>query len=96
MEVTLALRPNLIVYISRPLSISSVLVLRLDVEHVFHVELEGLGTTGANHSTPFVNFKPTPGWKKKRLVNDLEKKSDDLTSVSDEEVVEVVVCVGVF
>ena len=92
----MALRPNLIVYISRPLSISSVLVLCLDVEHVFHVELEGLGTTCANHSTPFVNFKPTPGWKKERLVNDLEKKSNDLTSVSDEEVVEVVVCVGVF
>ena len=37
-----------------------------------------------------------PQLEEERLVNDLEKKSDDLTSVSDEEVVEVVVCVGVF
>ena len=37
-----------------------------------------------------------PQLEKEKLVNDLEKKSNDLTSVPDEEVVEVVVCVGVF
>ena len=37
-----------------------------------------------------------PAARERVLLDDYPDKSDDLTSVSDKEVVEVVVCVGVF
>ena len=37
-----------------------------------------------------------PAARERLLLDDYPDKSDDLTSVSDKEVVEVVVCVGVF
>lgn len=53
------------------------LILSLDVQHVFHVELEGVGAPRAHHAWPLVHLEPAPG------------------SVSDDEVVDIVVCVRI-
>ena len=44
--------------------VSAILILSLDVEHVLHVKLEGLGAPGPHHAWALVHLKPAPGWKK--------------------------------
>ena len=86
--------------------VAAVLVLGLDVEHVLHVELEGLRAAGAHHARPLVHLEPAAGCGKCYVTFAASPKLSSnpatdcyrkplLTSVPDEEVVEVVVGVGV-
>ena len=42
-------------------AVPAVLVLRLDVEDVLHVQLEGLGAAGSQHARPLVHLEPPTG-----------------------------------
>ena len=86
--------------------VAAVLVLGLDVEHVLHVELEGLRAAGAHHARPLVHLEPAAGCGKCYVTSAASPKLSSnpatdcyrkplLTSVPDEEVVEVVVGVRV-
>ena len=50
-------------------AVPAVLVLRLHVEDVLHVQLEGLRAAGPHHAGPLVNLEPPTGCNEREGVN---------------------------